>query len=67
MCLRLRVWVAGVTVVPKGGSLIVRSGERQMTIKWDDLKDYRGERAQRGVFLSQGWRKVERLEASPAA
>jgi topoisomerase-4 subunit A len=55
-------YVAGITVVPPGGSLIVFSGERRMTLGWDDLKRYRGERAQRGAVLPQGWRKVERLE-----
>ncbi len=56
-------WIAGITVVPPGGNLLVRSGDRVMTIKWDDLKDYRGQRAQRGAVLSRGWRNVDRLEA----
>jgi topoisomerase IV subunit A len=59
-------WVAGVTVVPAGGNLLVFSGERQMTLKWEDLKDYRGQRAQRGAVLSRGWRNVDRLEAVSA-
>jgi len=33
-----------------------------MTIEWKDLKDYRGERAQRGAVLPRGWRSVEALE-----
>jgi topoisomerase-4 subunit A len=32
-----------------------------MTLKWDDLDDYYGERALRGRMLPKGWRKVERL------
>jgi topoisomerase IV subunit A len=32
-------------------------------LKFPELKDYRGERAQRGAVLPRGWRKVERLEA----
>jgi hypothetical protein len=33
-----------------------------MTLKYADLKDYRGERAQRGAVLPRGWRGVQKLE-----
>ncbi len=36
----------------------------RMTLKFGELKDYRGERGQRGAVLPRGWRKVERLETS---
>ena len=40
------------------------SGEQQMTLEWRDLKDYRGERAQRGAVLPRGWpRQIDRMEA----
>ncbi len=55
-------FLAAIAVVAPEQNLIVRSGERKMTIKFADLKDYRGERAQRGAVLPRGWRKVERLE-----
>jgi topoisomerase-4 subunit A len=55
-------FVTGIAVVPKDKSLIVRSGERKMTIEWKDLKDYRGARAQRGSVLPRGWRAVDVLE-----
>ena len=45
-------------VLPEGGDLQVHSGTRVMTIRWDDTDDYYGERALRGRFLPQGWRKV---------
>jgi len=48
-------------VVPEDGNLEVYSGTRKMTIKWNDLDDYYGDRALRGSLLPQGWRKVERL------
>jgi topoisomerase-4 subunit A len=38
------------------------SGERIMTLSLSDLKDYVGQRAQRGAVLPRGWRKVERIE-----
>jgi topoisomerase IV subunit A len=55
-------FLTGMTVIGKAKSLIVRSGDRKMTIAWDELKDYRGERAQRGTVLPRGWRTVDALE-----
>jgi topoisomerase-4 subunit A len=60
-------FLTGVAAVPPQGALVIVSGERRMTLKWGDLKDYRGQRAQRGAVLPRGWRTVERLEAEPAA
>ncbi|MFO7277752.1 MAG: DNA topoisomerase IV subunit A [Pseudomonadota bacterium] len=58
-------YLTGITVVPPGGRLIVWSGERRMTLEWEQLKEYRGQRAQRGAVLPRNWRKVDRLEAEP--
>ncbi len=55
-------FLTGMTVVAKDKSLVVRSGDRKMTIDWKDLKDYRGQRAQRGSVLPRGWRSVDVLE-----
>jgi topoisomerase-4 subunit A len=55
-------FLTGMAVVPKDKSLVVRSGERKMTLSWSDLKDYRGQRAQRGSVLPRGWRTVDVLE-----
>ena len=56
--------MTGIAVVPPKGSLVIWAGEKQKTLDWGDLKDYRGQRAQRGAVLPRGWpRKVERLEA----
>jgi topoisomerase IV subunit A len=57
-------YLAAIAVVAPGQSLVVYSGERKMTLKYTELKDYRGERAQRGAVLPRGWRKVERLEVN---
>jgi topoisomerase-4 subunit A len=56
--------LVAIAVVPPERNLVVHSGERKMTIKYGDLKDYRGERAQRGAVLPRGWRTVERLEVA---
>ncbi len=50
-------------VVPEGGNLLISTATRTMTIKWDDVDDYYGERALRGSLLPKGWRKVVRLSA----
>jgi topoisomerase-4 subunit A len=55
-------YLAAIAVVAPDRNLIVRSGERKMTLKFADLQEYRGERAQRGAVLPRGWRKVDGLE-----
>ena len=62
-------FLAGITAVPKGGALLLWAGEQCKTLEWAELKEYRGERAQRGSVLRRGWpRKIDRLEArQPAA
>ena len=41
-------------------------GERMMTLKWQDLGHYDGNRGRRGTMLPRGWRKVDRLLRLPA-
>ena len=53
--------LVAVAVVPEDGNLQVHTATRTMTLKWDDLDDYYGERALRGRFLAKGWRKAVRL------
>jgi topoisomerase IV subunit A len=57
-------YLAAMAIVAPEQSLIVHSKERKMTLKYVELKDYRGERAQRGAVLPRGWRTVERLEVT---
>jgi topoisomerase-4 subunit A len=54
--------LTGLAVLRPDQDLLVWSGDRRMTLKAAELKDYRGERAQRGAVLPRGWRKVDRLE-----
>jgi topoisomerase-4 subunit A len=54
--------LCALAVLAPGTALKLWSGERHMTISASDLKDYRGERAQRGAVLPRGWRKIERAE-----
>jgi topoisomerase-4 subunit A len=57
-------FLAGIAVVPKGGALLLWAGDQFKTLEWSELKEYRGQRAQRGSVLRRGWpRKIDRLEA----
>jgi len=58
--------ITAIAVITSSQNLVVRSGDRKMTIKFADLKEYKGERAQRGAVLPRGWRKVDKLEVEPA-
>jgi topoisomerase-4 subunit A len=54
--------LVAIAVVAPDQSLLLWSGDRKMTMKYSELKDYRGERAQRGSVLPRGWRGVQKLE-----
>jgi topoisomerase IV subunit A len=57
--------LTAVAAVPPNGKLILWSGDKQKTLEWGDLKDFRGQRAQRGAVLMRGWREIDRLEGLP--
>jgi topoisomerase-4 subunit A len=56
--------LVAVAVVPEEGNLLLQTEARSMTLKWNDLDDYYGERALRGSLLPKGWRKVTRLSTA---
>ena len=53
--------VVAVAVVAPGGTLVVKSGTRTMSLSFKDLDSYIGARATRGGLLPRGWQKVEGL------
>jgi topoisomerase-4 subunit A len=55
--------LVAMAVIPEDGNLQLHTATRMMTIKWDDLDKYYGERALRGSMLPKGWRTVVRMEA----
>ncbi|NND36041.1 MAG: DNA topoisomerase IV subunit A, partial [Gammaproteobacteria bacterium] len=60
---------AMVVIGPDEG-IQVHCGQRTMTLKWEDLGHYDGNRGRRGMMLPRGWRKVDRvvrLAIEPAA
>jgi topoisomerase-4 subunit A len=58
--------LTAIAVVPPNGKLVLWSGDKQKTLDWGDLKDFKGQRAQRGAVLMRGWREIDRLEGVPA-
>lgn len=57
--------VAGVSVVSEGlGEVTLYAGQRKLTLKWNDLVDYGGNRATRGRLLPRGLQRVERIETT---
>ncbi len=54
--------LTAVAVVPPQGTLVLWSGEKQKTFTWAELKEFKGERAQRGAVLPRGWRQIDRAE-----
>ncbi len=53
--------VVAVAAVPPGGTLLVKSGARTMSLSFRDLETYAGSRATRGGLLPRGWQKVDGL------
>ncbi|MGH8147374.1 MAG: DNA topoisomerase IV subunit A [Rhodanobacteraceae bacterium] len=57
--------VAGVAVVAENsGEVTLYAGQRKLTLKWTDLVEYGGNRAQRGGLLPRGLRRVDRIETT---
>ena len=48
-------------MIAEGGEVTVHSGARHYTLKWNDLVEYGGSRAQRGGKLPRGFQRVDRL------
>jgi topoisomerase IV subunit A len=57
--------LTAIAVVPPNGKLVLYSGEKTKTLDWSEIKEWRGQRAQRGAVLTRGWREIDRLEGIP--
>jgi topoisomerase IV subunit A len=56
---------AGVAVVAEGsGEVTLYAGARKLILKWAELVEYNGNRAQRGSKLPRGFQRVDRIEVS---
>jgi topoisomerase-4 subunit A len=56
--------LVALATLTEGQKLVVRCGERSMTLSWKELEPHRGARAQRGAMLSRNYRKVDALEVA---
>src|SRR5262245_57460147 len=57
--------LTAIAVVPPQGKLVLYSGDKTKTLEWSEIKEWRGQRAQRGSVLTRGWREIDRLEGIP--
>ncbi|HST27211.1 MAG TPA: DNA topoisomerase IV subunit A [Rudaea sp.] len=56
---------AGIAVVAEGkGEVTLWAGQRKLILKWADLVEYNGNRAQRGSKLPRGFTRVDRIETT---
>ena len=53
--------MCAVLAAPVSSAILVRCGQRTMTLKPRDLEKYTGIRGRRGSLLPRGWRKVDGL------
>jgi len=53
--------VAGIAVIAEGGECVLWAGQRKLNLKWSDLVEYGGHRAQRGGVLPRGFQRVDKL------
>ncbi|MDL5367313.1 DNA topoisomerase IV subunit A [Xanthomonas sp. NCPPB 2654] len=53
--------VVAIAAVAPGNTLLVKSGQRTMSLSFKDLDAYLGVRASRGGLLPRGWQKVDGL------
>jgi topoisomerase-4 subunit A len=60
-------FVACVTVLGAGDTLVLTSGKRTLSLKPRDLEPFHGERGRRGNLLPRGFRQVSRLSVERAA
>ena len=57
--------VAGIAVVTEGkGEVTLYAGARKLILKWAELIEYNGNRAQRGGKLPRGFQRVDRIETT---
>jgi len=54
--------VVAIAAVSPGATLLVKSGQRTMSLSFKDLDAYLGARATRGGLLPRGWQKVDGLD-----
>jgi topoisomerase-4 subunit A len=59
--------VVATAVIAEHGTLVVHAGKRFTNLKGDDLANYIGKRAQRGLKLPRGFQNVDTIHSSSAS
>lgn len=54
--------VVAMTTLSAQQELLIWAGKRYLKMRWNDVQDYRGERAQRGKKLPRGYQQVSHIE-----
>lgn len=55
-------WVVDIAVLSAQSALVVLAGKRTLTLKFNDLEHYQGERGRRGSLLPRGFQRVDGLQ-----
>jgi topoisomerase-4 subunit A len=55
-------FVANITLVPEGGTMVIHAGRRHFKLTPNNLSDFVGERGRRGRKLPRGFRNVDSVE-----
>jgi topoisomerase-4 subunit A len=58
-------YLTGITVIAPKTGVVLWNGEKSKTLEWAELKEYVGQRAQRGSAMPRGWKTIDRLEPIP--
>ncbi|MCZ6888877.1 MAG: DNA topoisomerase IV subunit A [Gammaproteobacteria bacterium] len=58
-------YVVAMAVFTENDQIVIRAGQRHLTLRFKDLQNYVGERARRGRKLPRGFQKVDGLEVAP--
>jgi topoisomerase-4 subunit A len=56
-------FVISICIIDENQDLVIYSGKRHLTIKFDDLSGYTGKRASRGTLLPKGYQNLQKLSA----
>lgn len=58
-------FVIAIQVLTEQDNLVVHAGKRHLTLKFNELEHYRGERGRRGNKLPRGFQKVDAMTVEP--
>ena len=58
-------WVVGFAVLAAQATLVLVAGKRTLSLKFNDLEHYQGERGRRGNKLPRGFQRVDELRVEP--